>query len=227
VNAYIYHNIGPLPFENERDKNKSKRNQSLVLIAVLSFVDTTSFIFSITIHHICAMAVAASACAASTFSSLSLLGAEILSTSATLVQNFTTTVTDQLYYNHPSITVKGVDYCNVTVTYTHPGQNDAINVEHWLPLNNWNGRFQAVGGGGYIAGRFSLSNIAMAGAIGEGYATSSSDAGLPMSYTPDAWAQVSDGNVNLYATQNLASVALNDQVRNKLRGHCAFVTCIY
>ncbi|KAI9148414.1 putative feruloyl esterase [Paramyrothecium foliicola] len=52
----------------------------------------------------------------------------------------------------------------------------------------------------------------MAGAIGEGYATTSSDAGVPASaYTPDEWAQVSAGNPNLYLLQGFASVALNDQ----------------
>lgn len=158
------------------------------------------------------MSVPLSTCVNTTFTYPSVLGAEILSVSANLVQNFTRTVSDQLYYNHPSITVNGIDYCNVTVTYTHPGQNDTINVENWLPLDDWNGRLQAVGGGGFLAGRFPLSYIAMSGAIGEGYATTSSDAGLPLSYVPDPWAQISPGNVNLYLLQDLASVALNDQV---------------
>ncbi|KAH6658969.1 Tannase/feruloyl esterase [Truncatella angustata] len=160
----------------------------------------------------CAALVAASACASATFTYPSLLGAEFLSITANLVQNLTREVSDQLYYNHPSISLKGVKYCNVTVTYTHPGQNDTINVENWLPMDTWNKRLMAVGGGGYIAGRFALSYAAMAGAIGEGYAATSSDAGLPANaYSPDEWAQVSPGNPNLYLLQDVASVALNDQ----------------
>ncbi|KAH6612400.1 Tannase/feruloyl esterase [Boeremia exigua] len=155
--------------------------------------------------------VPSSACNASSIPNPIVFGAQVLGLTATLVQNFTREVSDQLYYNHPSISVRNVDYCNVTVTYTHKGQNDTINVETWLPLKEWNGRLQAVGGGGYVAGRFPLSYTAMAGALGEGYVTSSTDAGLGLNYVPDSWALNSPGNVNLYALQNLASVSLNDQ----------------
>ncbi|KAL1879260.1 hypothetical protein Daus18300_001839 [Diaporthe australafricana] len=152
-----------------------------------------------------------SACAASAIPYPTLFGAEILDLSASLVQNYSREVSDQLFYNHPSISLKGIDYCNVTVTYTHPGQNDTINVETWLPMSTWNGRLQAVGGGGYIAGRFPLSYTAMAGALGEGYVATTTDGGIGSSYVPDPWALNSPGNVNLYALQNFGSVSLNDQ----------------
>lgn len=163
-----------------------------------------------------ASTIPASACSAGAVPYPTVFGAEILGLSANLVQNYSTEVSDQYYYNHPSISVKGIDYCNITVTYTHPGQNDTINVETWLPMKSWNGRLQAVGGGGYVAGRFFLSYTAMAGALAEGYVATTTDSGIGLSYVPDEWALNSPGNVDLYALQNLASVSLNDQVcRNK------------
>lgn len=155
---------------------------------------------------------AAVACNASAFSPPVLFGAEILNLSAALVRNFSKDVSSELYYNHPSSTVRNVNFCNITITYTHPGQNNTINVETWLPTTSWNGRLQAVGGGGWVAGRFPLSYIATAGAVGEGYVATTTDAGIGLNYAPDSWALVSPGNVNLYALSDLASVALNDQV---------------
>jgi hypothetical protein len=157
--------------------------------------------------------IAASACAASAIAYPAVFGAEILNLSANLVLNYSSEVSDQYYFNSPSISVRNIDYCNVTVTYTHPGQNDTINVETWLPMENWNGRLQATGGGGYVAGRFFLSYTAMAGALGNGYVASTTDGGIGLSLVPDPWALNSPGNVNLYALQNFASVSLKDQVR--------------
>jgi hypothetical protein len=156
-----------------------------------------------------------SACNASSIPYPIVFGARFLGLTATLVQNYTAEVSDQLYYNHPSVSLQNIDYCNVTVTYTHEGQNDTINVETWLPLEGWNGRLQAVGGGGYVAGRFPLSYIAMGGALADGYVASTTDSGLGSSYVPDPWALNSPGNVNLYALQNVASVSLNDQVSSQ------------
>ncbi|KAM0716845.1 hypothetical protein Q7P37_006697 [Cladosporium fusiforme] len=153
----------------------------------------------------------AASCNPTSISPPALPGAAILDISADLVLNYTRSVSDQLFYGHPSIEVRGIDYCNVTVTYTHPGQNDTLNVETWLPLETWNGRLQAVGGGGYVAGRFPLSYTAMAGALGEGYVSSTTDGGIGSSYVPDPWALVSEGNVDLFALQNFASRSLNDQ----------------
>lgn len=49
----------------------------------------------------------------------------------------------------------------------------------------------------------------MAGAIGEGYAATTTDAGLAES--PRTWALKSDENVDLYALQDLGSKFLYDQ----------------
>ena len=50
----------------------------------------------------------------------------------------------------------------------------AINFEVWMPVSNWNGKFQAVGGGGF-AGVISYGAIATA--LNRGYATASTDTG--------------------------------------------------
>lgn len=154
-----------------------------------------------------------SACASSAIPFPTVFGAEILELTANVVQNYSTEVSSQYYYNNPSISVKGIDYCNVTVTYTHPGQDDRINVETWLPMKSWNGKLQAVGGG-WGAGRFFLSYTGLAGALGQGYVATTTDAGVGQDLVPDEWALNSPGNVDLYALQNFASVSLNDQVRH-------------
>ncbi|KAM4067569.1 tannase and feruloyl esterase domain-containing protein [Hirsutella rhossiliensis] len=51
----------------------------------------------------------------------------------------------------------------------------------------------------------------MAAALGQGFATVTTDAGLGDEFSPDAWALLSAGNVNLYNLQNLASKSLHDQ----------------
>ena len=50
----------------------------------------------------------------------------------------------------------------------------AINFEVWMPVANWNGKFQAVGGGGFAG---VISYGAMATALARGYATASTDTG--------------------------------------------------
>jgi hypothetical protein len=55
---------------------------------------------------------------------------------------------------------KNIDFCNVTITYTHPGQGDSVNVYVWLPLEGWNGNFYGQGGGGMIDVYLSTENVA-------------------------------------------------------------------
>ncbi|KAI1159717.1 Tannase/feruloyl esterase [Nemania serpens] len=151
------------------------------------------------------------ACVPGTFNSLSLFGGEILSLETTLVSNYSAFVSAAFRLTAPDVQLTNATFCNITVSYTHPGQNDKIYVEAWLPTDNWNARFQAVGGGGWVAGRFYLSYVAMQGALADGYATITTDAGLGSATDAKYWAQISPGNVNLYNLQNLASVSLNDE----------------
>ncbi|KAE8382461.1 Tannase/feruloyl esterase [Aspergillus bertholletiae] len=150
------------------------------------------------------------ACSLSAIQTPVVYGADILSMSATWVSNFTRTVPADFNYNHGEIDVRSAQFCNITVTYTHPGYDDRITVEAWLP-RQWNGRLQGTGGGGWQAGRFVLSDFFMAGAVGEGYATTTTDAGLGDAVNPSIWALKTPGNVDMIAMQNLGSRSLNDQ----------------
>lgn len=158
------------------------------------------------------------ACTPSTFSP-SIFGTRILDIKATVVTNYTVNVNEAFRYTQPTVEASNLTFCNVTVSYTHPGQDDNIKVDAWLPIGSWNHRLQAVGGGGWVAGRNFQSFGAMKGAIADGYATITTDAGLGTASDASTWALLSPGNVNMYNLQNLASVALNDQVR---RSHEAF-----
>jgi Tannase and feruloyl esterase len=65
------------------------------------------------------------------------------------------------------------EFCRVAATI-QPTSDSDIKVEVWLPATGWNGKFQAVGNGGW-AGVISYS--AMADAIRAGYASASTDTG--------------------------------------------------
>jgi feruloyl esterase len=65
-------------------------------------------------------------------------------------------------------------FCRVAATLK-PSSDSEIKVEVWLPSGNtWNGKYLAVGGGGWVG---SINYGGMAGALQEGYATSSTDTG--------------------------------------------------
>lgn len=163
-------------------------------------------------RHITIMSVSSlNTCSPSTFGGLSFFGAKVLSIDANLVTNFSASVPAVSRVVQPAVELRNATFCNVTVTYTHPGQGDNINVETWLPVGTWNGRLQAVGGAGWAAGRLSFAYEPMKGALADGYATVTTDAGLGAAQEPSPWALVSQGNVNLYNLQNFGSVSLNDQ----------------
>lgn len=64
-------------------------------------------------------------------------------------------------------------FCRVAATLK-PSSDSDIKIEVWLPTSNWNGKFQAVGNGGWAG---SINYTAMADALKRGYATSSTDGG--------------------------------------------------
>lgn len=137
----------------------------------------------------------ASNCSTPSISNISIPHGQIIDLSAIPVKN----------YNYKNSTL---EFCNVTVTYTHPGWNDMIHVNVWLPSSNWNQRLQGAGGGGFSA-LDSVDNLAKA--VTEGYAVVGTDAGHELnSASSDSWSLNESGKVNMPLLKDFASVALND-----------------
>src|SRR5215471_13818120 len=65
-------------------------------------------------------------------------------------------------------------YCRVAATLK-PSADSEIKMELYLPAENWNGKFQMMGNGGWAGSIQGLAN--MQGALREGYATSATDTG--------------------------------------------------
>lgn len=102
----------------------------------------------------------------------------------------------------------GSELCQVTVHYTHPGQNDTVNTLIGLPLlvADWNERFQMVGGGGW--GTSYPNNMFAAAA--DGYSSVATDGGHDNNAPVADWGLVSEGNVNWPLFWNFAVDALDE-----------------
>ncbi|MFE2540206.1 tannase/feruloyl esterase family alpha/beta hydrolase [Actinacidiphila glaucinigra] len=92
-------------------------------------------------------------------------------------------------------------FCKVTVTLTHPGEDDHATVSTWLPEKGWNGRFQALGGSAYLAGD---NGVGMGTAVKNGYAATTTDAGVGDALDV-SWALNSEGEINTAPLKNFAS----------------------
>ncbi len=64
-------------------------------------------------------------------------------------------------------------FCRVALT-ARPSSDSDIRIEVWLPAENWNSKYQAVGNGAWTG---TIGYAAMADALRHGYATSSTDTG--------------------------------------------------
>ncbi|GAB7361276.1 hypothetical protein MBLNU230_g1336t1 [Neophaeotheca triangularis] len=107
---------------------------------------------------------------------------------------------------------RAISFCNVTISHTHPGWNDNLTTELWLPLSPvWNGRFMGTGGGGWATG----SPTARAGPVALGYAAASTDGGRGL-YVPgsaEGWSLLSPGNPNWPLIQDFAAVGIDDMTK--------------
>ncbi|KAH7136217.1 tannase and feruloyl esterase-domain-containing protein [Dactylonectria macrodidyma] len=140
-------------------------------------------------------------------------GLEVLSVEAFARRNHTFPASTSFGYSEP---INNMNFCNVTVTYTHPGWGDSIHVMSYLPFEDeWNGKFMANGGGGLMAGGELLSHFTMIPSLMEGFAASITDAGyLPTIAeafdTSKTWTFSNPGNVNWPLFMNFAHVAIHD-----------------
>ena len=112
-------------------------------------------------------AVAAVSCAS--LGSLSLPEARITSAQSVAAGDFTPPPgagPTQPIHNLPA-------FCRVAVTLA-PSNDSDIKIEVWMPASGWNGKFQAVGNGGWSG---AIGYSALASAITRGYASASTDTG--------------------------------------------------
>ncbi|KAI1380880.1 tannase and feruloyl esterase [Hypoxylon crocopeplum] len=151
-----------------------------------------------------------SSCNSSVISYPSLEGVVVLSLATEMVTNYSRIVTPVYYPNHDGLQVENASFCNVTVSYTHQQQGDCVSVETWLPVQGWNGRLQAAGGSGLGPGRFDMSYGNMAGAVAEGYATTSTDAGIANPLDPYSWVLESPGKLDEVLVRHWGGDILND-----------------
>ncbi|KXT09429.1 hypothetical protein AC579_2522 [Pseudocercospora musae] len=114
--------------------------------------------------------------------------------------------------------IRPIDFCNVTVSYTHPGIGDSIRINVWLPLDerDWTGRFLGQGGGGWCAG----NEGALSAGVSLGFASANTDSGHSFfgdfgfrSLNSSDWGLLSPGNVNLHLLQNFGYRSLDEMTQ--------------
>ncbi len=98
-------------------------------------------------------------------------------------------------------------FCDVTLVRTNPPAHDQVLTEVWLPLSTWNGRFEGVGGGGFISG---ISYRALASALRSGYATASTDTGHPAAQGTGTFALDAAGELDWPVISDFADRAVHE-----------------
>ncbi|KAF2859590.1 tannase and feruloyl esterase [Piedraia hortae CBS 480.64] len=150
-------------------------------------------------------------CAPFYFSNLTVFGTEVLDVTTKVQLQYTTNTTYRVGLD-PAV-LRPIDFCNVTVSFTHPGWDDLVHVYVWLPLNGkWNERYMSVGGGGLVTG----GEGALAQPVQMGYAAANTDGGHSVFGTfaelsnSTSWSLTSPGNTNWYGINDFASRAIGD-----------------
>ncbi|KAL4779787.1 tannase and feruloyl esterase-domain-containing protein [Aspergillus varians] len=141
-------------------------------------------------------------------------GAEVLWMASNAVQDFRTPpVIDVSGETPPNLTgsVPPLNFCNVSIALTHPGDKDTAFISVWLPpKDSWNHRYTATGGGGLAAGY----DFNMVSPLAAGFAASSTDGGLTLNHTinPQSglWGLDEDGSIEEGRLTNLGWRSIHD-----------------
>lgn len=153
-----------------------------------------------------------SACTSSHFAALSIPGLQLNQIQANVVKGASQNLPAGLYLGHGNTQFTGLDYCNVSVTYSHVGRTEPINVHTYLPVSgDWNGRMMGVGGGGWSAGLLTFVLGTMEAGVNDGYVTVGTDGGHDAENPdPGNWALNEAGDVNTYLLNTFFFTCLSD-----------------
>jgi hypothetical protein len=136
-------------------------------------------------------------------------GAQIRSLEAVAVEKGWQYIPAGLNANGPAVTVNSLNFCNVTVTYSPLNTTRITTVQVWLPTEDWNGRMQGIGGGGWISGLNEQALTGMSAALSRGYTAISTDGGFT-SPDPRKWAFLSPGVIDKKTLEHWGTTSLND-----------------
>jgi transcription elongation factor len=151
------------------------------------------------------LATAIATCTSDTFASIGLPRGDFLSINATVSDTTVPDLTPNVWGGE--LAGATASTCAITIVYTHPGWNDTITTYAWLPSSDWNGRLMGIGGGAWAAG----NTVHAALPVVKGYAAVTTDGGHESidDQSTISWAII-EGNINFYAFQDYAAVALDE-----------------
>ncbi|KAF2117178.1 Tannase/feruloyl esterase [Lophiotrema nucula] len=145
-------------------------------------------------------------CESSSFSPVAIDDVRFLSITAEPQHNYSTSDGGPTL---PAVT--SLSFCDVTIHITHMNGNDNVSVRIWLPptFDEWNGRFQATGGGGFLVGGYEWD---IAAALKDGFAAATTDGGHQGDFVDLSWVLKDDKLINWPLLQNHATRSLAELV---------------
>jgi hypothetical protein len=117
-------------------------------------------------------------------------------------------------------------FCRVQATLT-PSRDSHIEVEVWLPVTGWNGRYLGVGNGGFAG---SISYFRLGEAVNSGYASASTDTGHRGSSRDSHWSvghpeKQTDFDYRAVHEMTVVAKAAIQAFYGKTPGHSYFSSC--